>query len=157
MMKKITIEEIIDTLPTILTREVEDECVCCHKKENRELKYELRMEIQPHEGGKRYKFYYRTFDAHDPALSYFGDLRGWGFKTIKEAVEYLKNFLIADEWQVLIVKEKDAFIVEDKYLIDRKTGTVFYTDTYTGERGDIPERVFSLRDKLMEGKLCKIE
>lgn len=46
---------------------------------------------------------------------------------------------------IILLKNPDRFIINDKYDIDCKTGTIFHIDG----RGDFPQYVFVIRDFLL--------
>lgn len=54
----------------------------------------------------------------------------------------MKNRIISTKW---------GYVINDKYLIDKK-GIIWYWDEYIGKRtGNFPKYIFNLRDKIIKG------
>ena len=101
-----TAEDYLNELPYRITRTIERKCPYCGKNFHKlSIQYELTFEMFPFEHSPnmvklRYKLFYKAnntglyFPERDMII---GENAGLGHKTIKEAVEALKEYLKTEE------------------------------------------------------------
>jgi len=92
-----TVEDLINTLPSRIEKVIKEKCICGVIREKK-IVYELEIRIQPHVNCNnkkqfRYLIFYRTSDFTNISNAYIGQCSGFGFTTIKGAVEDLKRYI----------------------------------------------------------------
>ena len=96
------IEELLNTIPLTITKNIKDRCFSCGSEHEKRVEYSLKIDISQHEIRpkivvKHFKMFYCTtsFPAGD-SRKYIGRCCGQGFKTLNEAFEELKGYLNND-------------------------------------------------------------
>lgn len=92
-----TIEEIIASMPAVITREETISCACCGVEKKVKLKYTLQLSVFRTYGADgrasdHYKAYYMSCDrvvGYD--MKYIGEPAGMGERTLSEALLKLKE------------------------------------------------------------------
>lgn len=89
-----TVEEILNNLPLTITKFIDVDCPYCHKKHNKRIEYDFKINLLQIDGRKRYQMYYETSQIFSGTNEkYIGRATGTGYLTLKEAAEELINFL----------------------------------------------------------------
>ena len=96
------IEELLNTIPLTITKNIKDRCFSCGSEHEKRVEYNLKIdisqrEIRPNVVVKHFKmFYYTTSFPNGDSRKYIGRCCGRGFKTLNEAFEELKGYLSND-------------------------------------------------------------
>lgn len=96
------IEELLNTIPLTITKNIKDRCFSCGSELEKRVEYNLKIDISQHEIRpnvvvKHFKmFYYTTSFSNGDSRKYIGRCCGLGFKTLNEAFEELKGYLNND-------------------------------------------------------------
>lgn len=96
---EITIEELLNTIPLKITKNIEDTCYSCGCKHQKRCQYNFKIELIQHEirpnvVKKRFKMYYETSSfSNGDSRKFIGHSTGLGFLTMREAFDELKGYL----------------------------------------------------------------
>lgn len=89
-----TVEEILNNLPLSIIKFIDVDCPYCHKKHNKRIEYNLKINLLQIDGRKRYKMCYETSQIFSGTNEkYIGRATGTGYLTLEEAAEELINVL----------------------------------------------------------------
>ncbi len=89
-----TAEEMLNNLPLTITKFIDVDCPYCHKKHNKRIEYNFKINLLQIDGKKRYKMYYETNQIFSGTNEkYIGRATGTGYLTLEDAAKELIEIL----------------------------------------------------------------
>lgn len=83
----------LNELPYIICRKIKEKCPHCGKDTERELRYELKIDVWQADGVKRYHIYYESASYGFAGSEVIGENTGFGYLTLEDALAELQRYL----------------------------------------------------------------
>lgn len=88
------IEDLLNKIPLTITKFIDVDCPYCHKKHQRRIEYDFKINLLNIDNKKRYQMYYETSQVFSGTNEkYIGRATGTGYLTLEDAFNELQTIL----------------------------------------------------------------